>query len=79
MANEILEKLPADVRQALSHGFVFLIQDDLIQHFPARGWSEAQILDELYARYQVRGTFRQLGALRLVELPGLPELTVVVP
>lgn len=74
-----IQQLPTEIRTAFSHGFVFLIKPNLIQHFPAREWSDAQILEELYARYQERGTFKLAGEYRIVELPNHPELLIIVP
>lgn len=72
-------QLPEDIKQALSHGFVFLITQNLVQHFPAREWSDEQIIKELYSRYHEKGVFKEWNQYRIVELSGRDDLLIIVP
>ncbi|MFV0559967.1 MAG: hypothetical protein ACK5NA_04545 [Enterococcus sp.] len=45
-----LDELPKEITQTFHKEFVFLFYPDKIQHFPARGWSHDQIIDELEQR-----------------------------
>lgn len=47
MDTQRLEQLPMYVKKALHPDFVFLIQPDLIQHFPARNWQKSQYIQAL--------------------------------
>lgn len=42
-----LENIPTQVKQALQPSFIFLINEDIIQHFPIRQWQAGQILAEI--------------------------------
>ena len=47
---ERLHTIPDDVRQAFSESFIFLVNEEKFQHFPARNWSKEQILESLAQR-----------------------------
>ena len=44
---ERLNSLSEDVIQTFHSDFVFLIDAEKIQHFPARNWTHDQIIEEL--------------------------------
>ncbi|EOT42506.1 hypothetical protein [Enterococcus columbae] len=50
MDKQQLDALPLYVQKALHPDFVFLIQPNLIQHFPARNWQREQFLTALDER-----------------------------
>lgn len=74
-----IAQLPATIQTAFHPGFVFIITKDLVQHFPARGWTDQQILDNLFNRYQAKGTFKEAEGYRIVIIEGQPDLLIVVP
>ena len=48
---ERLNSLSEDVIQTFHSDFVFLIDAEKIQHFPARNWTHDQIIEELKKRF----------------------------
>lgn len=79
MDTTALSQLPAIIKTAFNHGFVFIVSKDLVQHFPAREWTDEQILENLFNRYQTKGTFKELENYRVVELAERKDLLIVVP
>ncbi|KAF1298115.1 hypothetical protein BAU15_09715 [Enterococcus sp. JM4C] len=54
MKNELIEQqldtLPEEIIRTFHKDFIFLISPGLVQHFPARGWSQEQIEKEVKKR-----------------------------
>ena len=48
---ERLNSLSEEVTQTFHSDFVFLIDAEKIQHFPARNWTHDQIIEELKKRF----------------------------
>ncbi|MDQ8551271.1 hypothetical protein ACK4DU_10560 [Enterococcus faecium] len=48
---ERLNSLSEEVIQTFHSDFVFLIDAEKIQHFPARNWTHDQIIEELKKRF----------------------------
>lgn len=79
MQANYLEKLPEAVATALNHDFVFIISENLVQHYPARQWTDQEILNDLKRRFGVEGHFVQTENYRIVELPGVETVKIIVP
>ena len=47
---QTLNHLSVEITRTFHEGFIFLISPTIIQHFPARGWSNEQIEEELKKR-----------------------------
>ncbi|EOL43107.1 hypothetical protein RV11_GL003075 [Enterococcus phoeniculicola] len=47
---QTLDQLSEEITRTFHKDFIFLISPTLVQHFPARGWSNKQIEDELKKR-----------------------------
>lgn len=73
-----LRQLPTDLITALNPGFVYLIQKDHTQHFPARNWTLQAIQQELAERYHELADFHDNAQLQIAYLPK-HELIVIVP
>lgn len=48
MNKEDLNQLPKAVTDTFKQPFVFLIFPELVQHFPARNWSQKQLMAKLH-------------------------------
>ncbi len=48
---ERINQLTPEIKRALKPEFIFMINQDVIQHFPIRQWSAKQIKKEILAHY----------------------------
>ncbi|GCF94466.1 hypothetical protein NRIC_23570 [Enterococcus florum] len=75
------EDLPSEIKTALSVGFVFVKQRHDFWHFPAREWTQQQIMDYFQHRFNNECHFVDHKELRLRQLivEKHPDLLVIVP
>lgn len=79
MEKNYLQQLPPLVEKSLNHDFVFIVTKDLVQHFPARQWTDHDILNNLQERFSDEGYFTSKENYRLVVLPNHPDIKIIVP
>lgn len=78
---EKLAEIPIHIKQSFSIGFVYFVVAGKYQHFPARQWSEKQILDYFKNRYDELGEIipHDSDLLKELKLPNHPEVFIVIP
>lgn len=78
---EKLAEIPINIRQSFSASFVYFSVDGKYQHFPARQWTDQQILDYFENRYDERGEIilHEKVSLKELKLPHHPEIFIVIP
>lgn len=79
MEKNYFQQLPPLVEKSLNHDFVFIVTKDLVQHFPARQWTDQEILDNIQQRFSDEGHFISMENYRLVVLPNRPDVKIIVP
>ncbi|MGM0124530.1 hypothetical protein IGI37_001908 [Enterococcus sp. AZ194] len=75
---ERLATLSKEVTQTFHKDFLFLISPNLIQHFPARGWTDEQIEEELKKRLGTPLVFEPWGTHMIAYQKDTEELLIAV-
>ncbi|WP_165005838.1 MULTISPECIES: hypothetical protein [unclassified Enterococcus] len=74
---ERLDALPEEVTRTFHSDFVFLIDAEKIQHFPARGWTHDQILEELKKRFDHSLMVKNWQEHEIIYSPELPVFALI--
>ncbi|KWY08136.1 hypothetical protein P8R96_05030 [Enterococcus faecium] len=74
---ERLNSLSEEVTQTFHSDFVFLIDAEKIQHFPARNWTHNQIIEELKKRFDHSLMVKPWHEHEVIYSPELPVFALI--